>query len=104
MKLIAAVALATISLNGCAVYRQRMDLEDLRNFQIDCANKDAQIRFLESQKTTSNERVFAVITTSGAMEFASHLKGETTENRKIRTREYDAAVDIKLWDLRTHCR
>ena len=69
----------------------RMDIMDLNTFQIDCANKDAQIRFLESQLTTPNSRL------------ASLFSPNVVQNKVIHERQYDAVAKKLIWDLKTHC-
>jgi hypothetical protein len=96
-------ALSILALtSGCAV-TQRMDINDLSRMKIDCANKDAQIRFLESQMTTSDERVSAALGMNTASELWAHMNGKKTQSRSMLDREYDAAAKMLIWDLRTYC-
>lgn len=83
--ILAALAL----LAGCAT--QRMDIADLDTYRIDCANKDAQIRFLESQITTPNSRL------------ASMFMFDRQQANAMTERQYDAVVKAKIWDLKSHC-
>lgn len=48
--------LSAILFSGCAGTRQPMYSVDLNHYQIDCNNRAAQIRFLESQKTSRDDR------------------------------------------------
>ena len=81
---------ASMMIAGCAT-TPRMDINDLNTFQIDCANKDAQIRFLESQLTTPNSRLMAFLS----------LNPE--QARAMNDREYDAVAKKLIWDLKSHC-
>ena len=76
-------------MSGCAT--QRMDINDLSTFQVDCANKDAQIRFLESQLTTPNDRL------------ATMFMLDRQQAKAMTNREYDAVAKKLIWDLKTHC-
>ena len=84
---ISLVFLALVS--GCAT--QRMDINDLSAYKVDCANKDAQIRFLESQITTPNDRL------------ASMFMFDRQQAASMSNREYDAVAKKLIWDLKTHC-
>ena len=101
---LSVVAIAATVLSGCMTTTHRMDIDDLNNFQIDCSNKDAQIRFLESQLTREREWGIA------SMEMHSLLgqinaanDGTLKQKRAIVDRRYDAIVRVKIWDLRTYC-
>lgn len=82
--------LAAAMIAGCAT-TPRMDIMDLQTFQIDCANKDAQIRFLESQLTTPNSRLAALF----SLNFS--------QSKAIYDRDYDATAKKLIWDLKSHC-
>jgi len=85
-----AIPLLLIALlPGCAT--MKMDIQDLNTFQIDCANKDAQIRFLESQLSTPNSRL------------ASMFSLDRSQSLAITNREYDAVAKRLIWELKTHC-
>ena len=99
---IAAVAVALL-VTGCATPRPRMAIEDLRRYQIDCANKEAQVRFLESQKTTQNDRLAAAFSGSLIDELKAKHGGYTTERTAIATQEYDSMASHHIWNLRSHC-
>jgi len=73
--LVAAMAVA-----GCAI-KPRMDIRELVAYPVDCANKYAHLRFLQSQLPSSNEQV---------------IKGQFD-------RDYEAAVKTKIWDLQSQC-
>jgi len=88
MKKISVLAIAAL-LAGCAT--QRMDIADLNTYQIDCANKDAQIRFLESQLTTPNSRL------------ASMFMLDRQQAKAMTERQYDAIAKTKIWDIKTYC-
>ena len=76
---------------GCAT-KQRIDIDSLKTMQIDCKHKDEQILFLESQKTTPDERMAASFTAAFS-----------TESRAIVNREYDAIANNLLHQLRSSC-
>lgn len=97
----AAVFLAVLA-SGCAV-TQRMAINDLNRMQVDCANKDAQIKFLESQLTTPDERMAAALGMNLFSELAANAKGEKSQFRSMVDREYDAIAKKLIWDLRTYC-
>ena len=100
MKTASALLLALL-VSGCAT--QRMDIKDLSQMQIDCANKDAQIKFLESQMTTPGERLVSTVGMNAFTEFMAHWNGEQTQARSVRNREYDSVAKNLIWDLRTRC-
>jgi hypothetical protein len=88
---------------GCAMQQPRMNLQDLQSYKIDCANKYAQIEFLQSQLPSQDEKMIAVLTDSGLAEFWAAIHGETTEARKFEQYQYEAAIKDKIWNLKTHC-
>lgn len=96
-KVVVSLTLAVL-VTGCATTK-RMDFQDLNRYKIDCANKEAQIRFLESQLSTPNERVVAKLT-GGLL---SVLDGTYHEKERIVNRSYDAIARGLLWDIRTYC-
>jgi hypothetical protein len=99
-------AITSTLLTGCAGFNMgppRMAIEDLRTMKIDCANKEAQIRFLESQIPTSNQRMAAAFEINGLTEFLSALKGQKSEQAKLLGREYEASAKLLIWQLETHC-
>ena len=98
---IACVLVALLS-SGCAV-TQRMNINDLNRMTVDCANKDAQIRFLETQMTTPNERLAAAIGMNAVSEAWAQMNGQKTQARSMLDREYDAIAKKLIWDLRSHC-
>ena len=84
-----ALIAAVLAVSGCAT--TRMAVTDLDTYQIDCANKDAQIRFLKSQQTSANDRLAAIFTTN------------REQARAMNDREYDAIVRKKIWDINAKC-
>jgi hypothetical protein len=98
MKAVALVVTLATLVSGCATTK-RMDFQDLNYYKIDCANKEAQIRFLETQLSTPNERVVAKFT-GGLL---SVLDGTYHEKERIVNRSYDAVARGLLWDIRTYC-
>ena len=101
---ITAIACALLALlsSGCAV-TQRMNINDLNRMTVDCANKDAQIRFLETQMTTSNDRFAAALGMNAVSETWAQMNGQKSQARSMLDREYDTVAKKLIWDLRTHC-
>lgn len=97
-KSILALVCAAIVSSGCATTK-RMDFQDLNYYKIDCANKEAQIRFLESQLDTPSDRV-----ASGFNGLFNVLNGTYAEKERIKNRSYNAVARQLLWDIRTYCR
>lgn len=82
-----------------------MDFNDFDRLKIDCANRDAQIRFLESHMTSDTERMVAALETHslwGALQAA--WNGTLDQKTAIVNRKYDNAAREKIWELRTYCR
>ena len=102
LRLLVAVIVMAVLSSGCAV-TQRMAINDLGRMKVDCANKDAQIRFLESQMTTPDERMAAALGMNVFSELFANAHGEKTQFRSMVDREYDALAKRLIWDLRTHC-
>lgn len=102
--LIAATAVVA-SLSGCSMTTtHRMDINDLNNFQIDCANKDAQIRFLESQMTREKEWAIASMEMHSLLGMINAANDGTLKQKQAMVdRKYDAIARVKIWDLRTYC-
>ncbi len=98
MKKVVVVLTLAALVTGCATTK-RMDYRDLSAYKIDCANKAAQIQFLETQLTTPNERV-AAFATRGIF---SIFDGTYHEKNRIMDRSYDAIARGLLWDIRTYC-
>jgi hypothetical protein len=104
MKKFILAVVCTSVLAGCAT-RPRMDYDDLNHFKIDCANKDAQLRFLQTQLSTPNERVAAMFNASSVTRFVSAEDEQIYQNNKhIKNRSTDAIVRSIIWDLRTYCK
>ena len=89
MNKLTAPLLLVALMSGCAT--MKMDIQDLNTFQIDCANKDAQIRFLESQLSTPNSRL------------ASAFSFDRSQRAAVNNREYDAVAKTLIWQLKTQC-
>jgi len=94
--------LIAVFVGGCAS-TQRMGIDDLNRFQIDCNNKDAQIRFLQSQLTTSDERVMAVFRINLLTELSYVLNGTQSENTRIASGQYDSIARTLIWKLESYC-
>ena len=104
MKKIALVSVLALTLSGCLTTTHRMDIYDLRYMQPDCANKEAQIRFLKTQMSTPEDRLKAAMNTRGLFSgLMGALNGTYTQQRAIEQREYDAIAKRLIWELRTTC-
>lgn len=100
MKAISLLAVALL-VSGCAT--QRMGLKDLSSMQPDCANKEAQIKFLESQMTTQGDRMMARLGMNSITELIAYYRGEKSQERSMVDREYDATARLLIWQLRSQC-
>jgi hypothetical protein len=98
-KSILVLVCASTMLSGCFATTKRMDFQDLNYYKIDCANKAAQIRFLESQLSVPHERAASSATTG----LVSIFDGSYQEKVRISNRSYDAVARGLLWDIRTYC-
>jgi hypothetical protein len=99
--MLAPIVLANIT--SCAT-RQRMDYEDLIRLQLDCKNKDAQIRFLKTQLTTTGERMIAAFNSTSLLSIlGQQINGTYEDNQRIYKRQYDAAAKGLIWEARTFC-
>ena len=99
MRRLAALVLAT-TLGGCAV-SQRMSIDDLNYYQVDCANASQQYKFLSSQLTSRSDRLtsqFALSSLTG--QFFSRLDGTYDQHASSISRENDAVIRVKLDQLR----
>ena len=94
MKPVILAAVCAAMLSGCAT-TQRMDFQDLNNYKVDCANKEAQIRFLESQLTTRDDQWKAL--------FSLGNLTNDPQIRHVKDRSYNAVARTILWDIRTYC-
>jgi len=94
----------TLFLSGCLTTTHRMNINDLYAMEPDCANKEAQIRFLETQMTTQMDRLSATYNTTGMMSgLISALNGTYTQHKAMANREYDAAAKRLIWRLYSEC-
>lgn len=104
MKKITLVSVLALSLSGCLSTTHRMDIYDLRYMQPDCANKEAQIRFLQTQMSTPEDRMKAALHTRGLLGgLVGAMNGTYTQQRALEQREYDAIAKRLIWELRTSC-
>lgn len=102
MKKVFAV-LAIFSLIGCTT-THRMDVYDLKYMQADCANKEAQIKFLETQMTTPWDRSLSASNTRGIYGTVRTIfEGTYDQHRAVEDRQYDAIAKRLIWELRTTC-
>ena len=93
-----------LSLSGCLTTTHRMHIDALRYMKADCANKQAQISFLESQMTTPVDRLTSLYNMSGMMGILTmKADGSYEQNEAIRSREYDSVAKRLIWELRTNC-
>jgi hypothetical protein len=103
LSLLMLVPLVLATITSCAT-RQRMAYEDLIRLQLDCKNKDAQIRFLKTQLTTPGERAIAAFNSTSVLAIlGQHLNGTYEDNQRIYKRQYDATAKGLIWEARTHC-
>lgn len=102
MKTLAIIVLA-VGLSACST-THRMDIYDMRYMQADCANKEAQIRFLETQMTSPMDRVSSLSNFAGILGLLSMKSdGSAGQHRAIVDREYDSIAKRLIWELRTNC-
>ena len=99
------MAIVVVSLlAGCGAPRQRMAYNDLIRMKIDCSNKDAQIRFLQTQMSTPGERSFLAFNSSGLLGIIGQkINGTYDNNQRIYHREYDSSAKGMIWGIRTQC-
>jgi hypothetical protein len=99
--LAAVVALAALA--GCST-THRMDFNDFNSLRVDCANKEAQIRFLESHMSTGAERLAALLETRSLWgSLRSAMDGTLEQKSALVDRKYDSVAREKIWELRTYC-
>lgn len=104
MKKVALVSVLALSLTGCLSTTHRMDIYDLRYMQVDCSNKHAQIRFLQTQMSTPMDRLKAASNTRGLFGgLISAMNGTYSQQRALEQREYDAIAKRLIWEIRTTC-
>lgn len=97
------LVLMMLAVTACTT-THRMDIYDLRYMQPDCTNKDAQIKFLETQMTTPTERLKAAHQTRGLFGgLVSAVNGTYSQQRAIDNREYDAVAKRLIWQIRETC-
>ncbi len=90
-------------LSACATKR-RMDIDDLKFYQIDCNNKEAQLQFLHTQLPTQTDRLLATFKMTGIGGLVSmKMDGSYKETKAIMSREYDAVAKRLIWELRQNC-
>lgn len=83
MKIYMALGLCVL-FSGCAMQPQRDNYIDIVRLEIDCANAEAQIRYLQKQRGVN----------MGMME----------NGTKEQIRNYDAQVSNKIWQIRSECK
>jgi len=104
MKKIIGLVIVGMALSGCMTTTHRMSYNDLKYMQPDCANKESQIRFLETQMTTPWDRALAYSATSSLSGTVLSMMDDTYEQKvHINNREYDAVAKRLIWELRTQC-
>jgi hypothetical protein len=99
----AIALLPLLILAGCAS-SQRMSIDDLNYYQIDCNMRAEQQAFLRSQLTSSSDRLSSLFNTAGIVgQIATRIDGTHTQHEAMLSREYDAIVRVRLMDLNTYC-
>lgn len=102
MKLLPALLMA-VSVNAFAV-TERMDIDDLNMYQVDCEHKEEQIRFLDTQAVGRTEMIWATMDTSGPIgTIVSYLRGQLKQNRAMTRYEYNAVVRSIKRDIELQC-
>lgn len=100
--LLPGLALA-ISMTGC-VSTYRMDIDTFERLQPDCANKEAQIQFIESQMARESETTFAVIEMHTLLGMISAANDGTFKQKQaLAERRYNSAARRMIWEIRTKC-
>lgn len=104
MKKLLAVTIMAFGLSGCFTTQHRMDVYDLKYMKVDCANKEAQIRFLETQMSTPWERTLAGNNAYSLLGSLSTMMGGSYEQHKaVADRQYDAIAKRLIWEIRSSC-
>ena len=102
----AFATIATVFASGCATptLKRPMDYADISQFQIDCSRKAEQIRFLESQRPSRDDRLFAWATNylTPWKEFTDPK--EYGERQTVSGRHTDWIINQKLMTLARDCR
>ena len=99
----AIVLLPMLILAGCAS-SQRMSIDDLNYYQIDCNKRAEQQEFLRSQLTSPQDRLSSVFNISSIMgQITTRIDGTHSQHEATLRREYDAIARVKLMDLNTQC-
>lgn len=96
---------AIVFVNGCAVptLKRPMNYADLAHYQIDCRYKAQQIRFLESQRPSRDDRLFAWTTNyfSGWKRYTDPQ--EYSERQAVSGRHINWIINQKLMELARNC-
>lgn len=99
------VIVAILYSQGCAVINPEpsMPAHFLETFRIDCAKKTEQIEFLQSLRSTHNDRLAAVV--SSMVRPWENLTDPNTaaERRSVSSRRNDWLIDQKLMRLKWDC-
>jgi len=99
----AIALLPLLLLVGCAS-SQRMSIDDLNYYQIDCDKRTEQQAFLRSQLTSPTDRLSSLFNTSSIMgQITTRMDGTHNQHEATIGREYDAIVRVRLMDLNTSC-
>ncbi len=81
-----------------------MDVVDLNNFQIDCRIGEQQLRFLQTQIPSQNDRLLnGLRMTSLSGNIFSAFEGTYTENRATFDGKQAAIADNLITAIRRHC-
>lgn len=92
------------SLGGCSTTRQPMASYDLDHFRVDCKNKEAQIRFLQSQRSTRDDRLLAAVTNAVTPWQMITNPVQYYEREQIRIGRTDWIINQTLREIATQCR
>lgn len=71
---------------------------------INCPSAEADIRVLEGEKTHASQQLATGVTTIVPVGlFTSAVKGQTKENVKVSTGEYNKMLDAKIAEIKKTC-
>lgn len=90
---IVTLFLCVFALTGCAGYGINSEMSDLQRMQRDCPNQAEQIAFLNSQLTTSDERMLQVF----------NFFGDQEHRYAVLSREHDAQIRASIATIETTC-
>lgn len=95
--------LVALTLVGCAS-SQRMAVSDFDHYQLDCSKYQEQRAFLQSQMSSTSDRLVASFATGSLLtEIVSKVNGTYDQHRGIKDRSYDAIARVQLRNLNERC-